>query len=544
MISAMENQIKILEDEDIVQFKKDKWFNEELELATSLNFEAKNSCIYADLRKVSRKALFEFMSVAYGNFIKGAKWKAFRDFFYEELKHRYDTIYRAYDRDIANRLPYYDKLYDHQKEAIFLMSNRKYNLLSFEQGLGKTITAISVSNMCNIRTTLIVTPSIAKWNWYEELQKWGEAKDSITIVDSKKTINSDTEKWIVINFELLKKHYDKLVTRNIQHIVVDEAHYIKNVESKRYDYVFNLATESNAKISLLTGTPIKNKVDDLFSYLRLCKQYLGTSYRKFIEEYTYFHNTSYGLSISRGKNLDKLHSMLSNFMIRRTKNECIDLPSKVIQKCYFEFEDYRAEYNAAVKQFYDKASVNSSEAQTSIHTLNIITTKSKIKSICNLVDDLVYQDKDVVIFTSYTEPFDMLVNYFGDRCVAIDGRVPANTRQEIVNQFASDDSKKVFIGNITAAGVGINLVNASEVIFCNLPFTNAELEQAVDRLHRIGQTQNVNVYYTICRNTTDELIYGIIESKASDNNQIVDLYKQTVDLGNLPEKLFRKLKSL
>jgi SNF2 family DNA or RNA helicase len=280
MISAMENQIKILEDEDIIQFKKDKWFNEELELATSLNFEAKNSCIYADLRKVSRKALFEFMSVAYRNFIKGAKWKAFRDFFYEELKHRYDTIYRAYDKDIANRLPYYDKLYDHQKEAIFLMSNRKYNLLSFEQGLGKTITAISVSNMCNIRTTLIVTPSIAKWNWYEELQKWGESKDSITIVDSKKTINSDTEKWIVINFELLKKHYDKLVTRNIQHIVVDEAHYIKNVESKRYDYVFNLATESNAKISLLTGTPIKNKVDDLFSYLRLCKQYLGTSYRK------------------------------------------------------------------------------------------------------------------------------------------------------------------------------------------------------------------------------------------------------------------------
>jgi hypothetical protein len=66
-------------------------FNEELELATSLNFEAKNSCIYADLRKVSRKALFEFMSVAYRNFIKGAKWKAFRDFFYEELKHRYDT---------------------------------------------------------------------------------------------------------------------------------------------------------------------------------------------------------------------------------------------------------------------------------------------------------------------------------------------------------------------------------------------------------------------------------------------------------------------
>jgi SWI/SNF-related matrix-associated actin-dependent regulator 1 of chromatin subfamily A len=538
MIKALENQIKVMEEEDGILFTKDTWFPYEIELATSLNLVSKGGGIYADMRTTSRKALFEFMKTTFKNFTNGDKYKDFRKMFYEELSFRYDTMYKQFDSELATKLPYYDILYDHQKEAIFMMCHRRHNLLSFEQGLGKTITSLSVSIMLKHNKTLVICPSVAKWNWYEELQKWGVNKNTISIVDSKGSINAEKEEFIIINFELLKKHLDKLMARRVDHIIIDEAHYIKNPTSQRYENVYNIATQTGAKISLLTGTPIKNKVDDLFAYLKLCKQFLGQSYRNFIDEYTYNHDTSYGVQVVRGKNLEKLQSMLSNFMIRRTKKECLDLPDKVIRKYYFELEDYRSEYKKAVKEFTES---KSSDLQTSIHTINIVTTKSKIKGISNLIEDLIYNGKKVVVFTSYTEPYDMLMQNFEGRCVGIDGRVPTNKRQDIVNRFKTDEQVPLFVGNISAAGVAITLVESSEVIFCNLPFTNAELEQAVDRVHRIGQEQQVNVYYTLCRNTTDEILYNIISSKASDSNDTIDLHKETIDLRQVPEKLFREL---
>jgi coenzyme F420-reducing hydrogenase gamma subunit len=125
--------------------------------------------------------------------------------------------------------------------------------------------------------------------------------------------------------------------------------------------------------------------------------------------------------------------------------------------------------------------------------------------------------------------------------VLIDGSVNASKRQDLINEFKEKEDVTVFLGNMQAAGVGINLVNSSDVIFCNFPFTPAELYQAEDRTHRIGQVNSVNIYYTVCDGSIDEHLYNIIASKSADTNALIDHGKEVVDFGNISELLFKKL---
>ena len=143
----------------------------------------------------------------------------------------------------------------------------------------------------------------------------------------------------------------------------------------------------------------------------------------------------------------------------------------------------------------------------------------------------------IVLFTSYSEPRQMLEDHFEDRAVCIHGGVPTGDRQALIDRFTNDDSCKVFIGNMQAAGTGINLQVAHNVLFCNFPLTFSELGQCIDRSHRIGLTDNLNVYYTICNGSIDESIYEMIVKKAHDIKAVLDGGKETVELENVTNQL-------
>lgn len=532
------DKIELLEDGKVL-FEKGTWYQEETEVAESLYLTKNNGRYVADLTQTSKEALFKFMKFCYGNFVKTDRWKKVRSMLYEGLKDTYDEMYESFDK-VLKKLPYYDKLYQHQKEAIFVMCNRRHNLLSFEQGLGKSITSASLSILTEVKKTLIVCPAICKWNWYHELMRWGIHDDDISIVDSKKSKNSKNERFIIINYDILDKFYDKLMKRDIGHLISDECHYVKNTKTKRFKSLKRIVISKKPKVSLLTGTPIKNKVIDLFAYLKLVSHPMGKNYQQFVENYTFYYDNSWGMHIVKGKNLRELSAKLSNFIIRKTKDECLDLPEKIITKYHFELEDYLDEYNACLEEAVKKKHKNNIELEGSIHSLNILTAKSKIKSISKLIEDLVYEGKKVVVFSSYKEPLRMLHEKFKEESVLIDGSVPAEKRQNLIDEFKKKGKTNVLLGNIIAAGVGINLENSSDVIFVNFPFTISELEQAIDRLHRIGQKNQVNVYYTICSGTVDEHIYNMIANKAQDVNIVID-EKDNADIQNVPSELFNKL---
>ena len=159
----------------------------------------------------------------------------------------------------------------------------------------------------------------------------------------------------------------------------------------------------------------------------------------------------------------------------------------------------------------------------------------------DIIDNLLAQDRKVVVFSSYKEPLAMLEAKYKDVSVKIDGSVSAYNRETLITKFREDENTTVFLGNIIAAGQSINLQNAADVIFVNFPFTPSELSQAIARCDRIGQTSKVNVYYTIAEHSIDEHLFDLVGDKQNDINALIDPGKETINYGSIPEQLFRTL---
>jgi SWI/SNF-related matrix-associated actin-dependent regulator 1 of chromatin subfamily A len=182
------------------------------------------------------------------------------------------------------------------------------------------------------------------------------------------------------------------------------------------------------------------------------------------------------------------------------------------------------------------------EIKNNIHTLNRLVATSKVPQVKLLIDSLVEQGEKVVVFSGYKNPINELESLYGSTCIKIDGTVQPHKRQVLINRFIEDDKCKVFLGNMKAAGIGINLVNAKHVIMMNFPFSPEQIEQAQKRLHRPGQKSTVNVYYTVAKGTIDEHILDLVSEKAEDINDLIDGdNKSIIKYGNLPQMLFKKL---
>ena len=177
-----------------------------------------------------------------------------------------------------------------------------------------------------------------------------------------------------------------------------------------------------------------------------------------------------------------------------------------------------------------------------VHSLNRILATSKSKKIIELIDKIRSQGRKVIVFATYKSALGSLEEHYKDKCVKITGEVDSLNRSTLIDRFVNDPSCEVFLGNVKAAGVGINLVNASDVIFMNFPFTPDDIEQPQKRAHRIGQKRSVNVYYTIVKNSIDEHIYDLIIDKSTDINSVLDKGKKgVVHYGNVENKVFNKL---
>lgn len=527
---------------NIITFNKPRWFQEEAQIASCLGFKMVNNSFVANMKRTSKAAVFMFMKYAYGNLIKSPQMEAERSRTYKELGEGYDIAYAKANAAVES-LPYSDKLYQHQKEGIAQMLLIEHTLLAFQPGLGKTVTAISVSeilkNYYDNYRTLIICPASCKYNWMNELIMWGVDESTVSFYDSKKknTVISDNEQYAIINYDMLKKYSRQLATKGYRHLILDEATAIKNVRSKRYQYTERIAFAGTPKISMLSGTPIWNRVEDLFAYLRLTRHPLGNNYKSFINRYTEnFRNAWGGTTIVKGQNLIELSTKISNLMLRRRKKECLDLPDKIYTKYYFEFDQYSKEYGEYIKKL--KKNPGEQSKPTSIHTLNILASKSKMKNIIELAESILETGDKLVIFTSYNEPREMLEEHFDGRFVSIHGGVTdSKERQRRRDQFTNDPNCTVFIGNTQAAGMAINLQVAHHVLFCNFTLTASELEQCIDRIDRIGQQNDMNIYYTICNGSIDESIYETVVLKSHDSSTVLDGGKNTIELEDTNSQL-------
>lgn len=519
---------------------KNHWSIREIETAYCLGFDVGSKHITADLRITSKKALKNFMRMAFSTFSKRT---------IDDLAKAYKNIDDQFNEIYLPELKYPNhNLRDHQVSALKEMAHRQYNLLAFTMGLGKTITSASLTKMMDFERTLIICPALVKWNWFRELSEdWGFNALEFTMLDAiyDQSFYAINEKFIIVNFEMIEKWQEHIFSRDIDHIIIDEAHNIKNPDTKRHRLVGRVLNKNpEGRVTLLTGTPITNRVDDLFGYLTLFNHHLGRSKRNFIRRYTVG-------SKKEAINTAELRVNLSNCMIRKKTSECIDLPDLRIGRYHFNIKDFGKDYLIsqqkvelarkqvrAIKRKIEKGDKdptlkgelhkNKMIARANIHSLNRIASEYKVPGVCHLADKIIRDGRKVIIFSPYKQTLKMTQDYYKKRSVLIDGSVAPKEKQRRIQEFINNPKVMVFIGQVQAAGVGINLVNSADVIFNGFPFTPDSIEQPIKRAHRMGQVKDVNVYFTIANGSYDQHIYNIVASKLNEINDTIDYDKSDV----------------
>jgi SWI/SNF-related matrix-associated actin-dependent regulator 1 of chromatin subfamily A len=216
-------------------------------------------------------------------------------------------------------------------------------------------------------------------------------------------------------------------------------------------------------------------------------------------------------------NLEELRDRTSKQILRRLKEDVLDLPDKIITPVYLrlkskEYEDLMGEYY----DWYDKNPDESSSLTVQFSKLmkvRKVIANEKTKQTIDFAENILDQGKKVIIFTNFTDTLQTIYQHFGKQAVYLDGSCSNAMRQQAVDQFQNDDKIKVFVGNLKAAGVGLTLTSAEVVIMNDLSFVPAEHAQAEDRAYRYGQKSNVLVYYPLFENTIEGAIYDILNRK-------------------------------
>ena len=404
-----------------------------------------------------------------------------------------------------------------------------------------TVQAIGLANVMaqsgNLKQVLVVCPSSLRLNWEREWKKWSTEKQSIHVVRSGKPESWSSANVIIINFDVVKKHRDAIDKLDIDLLVVDECHNLRNPKTARTMAVLGSNGKGGIKARrrvFLTGTPICNRPIELWTLLQsLTPNGLGSNFMGFAKRYCAAKQVVAGNRLvwdfSGASNLSELQERLRReVMIRRLKEDVLkDLPKKrrqVIEipsdgikevsaeaKAFQQREEYIAKLQAEVdiakaegQESYELAVAKLGEAMkvafSEVSKYRHDTAVAKIPFVVEHVKDAL-ESGPVILFAYHVDVIDALMSEFPG-AVRVTGDTPLDARQEAVDKFQSGKSD-LFIGNILAAGVGLTLTRSCHVVFAELDWVPGNVTQAEDRAHRIGQDNSVLVQHLVFADSID-----------------------------------------
>lgn len=414
------------------------------------------------------------------------------------------------------------KPYKHQIEAAKFLLEKKKSLVAHEMGSGKTLTAILAAYTLKPKR-LVICPASLKYNWEKEI-RMVDYKGSVSVIGDKVDYSSD---WIVINYDILEREYKNLSQINFSSVILDEAHYVKSVsnrgnpDSKRAKYTMQLTSKSEYVFSL-TGTPITNKPKDIFNILKICDHILSRNFFNFAKKYCGARHNGFGWEFNGSSNEEELHELIKTVMDRKRKEEMLDLPDKI--RRFIPVQINFQSYNEAVEKYKREKSrfKTKGEHLAYLTTIKHILAKEKVESTIELAENILDAGESVVIFTNYNAVVNKLMNRFKDKATKITGDCSGKDRQKAVDDFQSGE-KTVMVANIIAAGVGITLVKANNLIFNDFDWVPSNHFQAEDRIHRIGQNNKCVINYVYASGAEiDEYMADMLETKSSYINKIID----------------------
>jgi len=412
---------------------------------------------------------------------------------------------------------------EHQKEAIEKLVRNKKFILADDMGLGKTTSTIIAALETGAKNVLIVCPASLKINWQREIANYSDR--SVYIAEGKKF--SDEHDFVIVNYDILKNFHDikekdksEIMKINFDLVIMDEAHMISNPQAQRTKIANDIASKSN-RVWLLSGTPMTSRPMNYYNLLNLVDSPVAMNWMAYAKRYCNGFQFSVGKrkvwNVTGASNLDELRERTSTHILRRLKEEVLDLPEKIITPVYLRLKS--KDYEELMGEYFDWYDKNPEESSSltiqfgKLMKVRKVIAQEKINNTIELAENIIEQGKKIIIFTNFTDTLNQIYNHFGKSAVYLDGSCSKFHRQNAVDEFQTNDKIKVFVGNLKAAGVGITLTSAEAVIMNDLSFVPAEHSQAEDRSHRIGQKNSTSVYYPLFENTIEGAIYDILNRK-------------------------------
>ena len=433
--------------------------------------------------------------------------------------------------------------------------HRSY-LLADEPGLGKTAQALLAANVTGSYPLLVVVPNVVKVNWAREVEKWTPRRTATVVHGDGDDIDAFAD-VVIVNYEVLDRHVAWLSRRGFKGMVVDEAHFIKNKESQRSKNVQALsksirAVTPKALMIALTGTPLINQIEDF----RMIWQFLGwiddkkplPELMRRLEEteldpgdpgfFRAARDAVVDMGIVRRKKVD----VAADIPARRIADIPVELDGEAgrsireaeaalvarLVERYHRVLAARPESDpaelirlVAAAELEESRQAGASDGRSgsgdNVFTMVRKIGQAKATPAADYTVNLARNVGKVVFFAKHIDVMDQAEKYFaaaGLKTVSLRGDQTSKARQAAIDAFTNDPDVAVAVCSLTAAGVGVNLQAASNVVLAELSWTNAEQTQAIDRVHRIGQELPVTAWRIIAAGTLDGRISQLIDEKA------------------------------
>lgn len=442
------------------------------------------------------------------------------------------------------------RLYPHQRVGVDWLASRSAGLLADEQGLGKTATALQAADRLRARRVLVLAPAVVTFNWAVEAAEWFTGpEDTVQVVRTGRCAVDPNARLVIVSHGLLTRRavVERLWSIRWDVLVVDEAHNFRTPDAKRTRALFGAwdwphgpsLVDAADVVWLLSGTPMPNHAAELWTMLwgldpgRVADASGATmSYRAFQAHHCHLRQTRYGVKVTGNRNLPELRGRLQGFSLRRTKAQHLDLPPvrwDLVTLAPDRLDaELRAMDAALGEDMAEALQTHAEDPEAAFELLRDSHELTTFRRLCGLakapaVAELLISELEVgaldkvVVFGVHRGVLDHLqqcLDLAGIGTVRIDGSTSQPDRQTAVTRFQSEPGVRVLLGNIQAAGVGITLTAAADVVFAELSWTPGDNAQAADRIHRIGQTaESVRVRFVALANTADEMVTATLRNK-------------------------------
>lgn len=423
-------------------------------------------------------------------------------------------------------------------------------ILADDMGLGKTLQVMTLleDSISDDHVNLVVAPATLIYNWQDEIHKFSKKLKVLCVTGNlaqrKKAIASIKDYDVIItSYDYIRRDFDLYQDITFHYFILDEAQYIKNQSTKNAQAV--KAIHGTHRFAL-TGTPIENSLAELWSIFDfLMPQYLHS--------YSYFKE-NFEIPIIRNDDIEKqlkLKQMVEPFILRRTKKEVLnELPDKIERNIMISFTPeeekiYLANLTSINQELQSAIQVNHVDKiqilamMTRLRQLccdqrilykNITEMSSKLKACLDIIENAKENHQKVLLFSSFTTSLDLIESELRKRDISyyvLTGATNKIKRHQLVNAFQKDKTT-VFLISLKAGGTGLNLTSASTVIHYDPWWNMSAQNQATDRAYRIGQTNNVQVYKLIMKNSIEEKIQHLQEQKQDLSNMFVENNSGTI----------------